>query len=47
MKQWNKPVVKVVIIDEVLVCSTSISVAPGVKGEGAQKGRGTGAWTVE
>lgn len=36
MKEWKKPLVKVVIIEEVLVCSTSV--AGNVTGQGASKG---------
>lgn len=42
MKEWKKPFVKVVIIEEVLVCSCSPSydAETGVQGEGAKQGRG-------
>lgn len=38
MKEWKKPLVKVVIIEEVLVCSTSTLTVPRVKGQSAEKG---------
>lgn len=42
MKEWKKPLVKVVVLEEVLVCSCSGSAptTPGVQGEGAKDGRG-------
>lgn len=44
MKKFEKPFVKIVVLEEVLVCSTSTLSVPKVKGQSAEKGTDVGIW---
>lgn len=47
MKKFEKPFIKIVVLEEVLVCSTSVPVVPNVTGEGAKEGTKAGIWSNE